>query len=127
MNSLSLNPEGWVFKDEDIQNLFVEYTFLGSVEETPNSLPKPKDASEAMNYNFCKGRLKTWKAKILPFQVLLSLVTQVDAQNNEQKRSHLAAMVLPTKVVDSKICFTVVSEPTNDEEECDELGGCLFL
>lgn len=58
MNHLSLYPDGWVFKDNDIQKLFVEYAFLGRVEETPVSLPKPKDASRDMSYNFCKGWLK---------------------------------------------------------------------
>lgn len=103
VNHLTLHPESWAYKDADIQKLFVEYTFLGSVEETPISLPKPKNPAQEMNYNFSK-------------------VTHVDAQNNEDKRSHLAAMILPTAEVESTITFTVVSEPANQDEDCDEIG-----
>lgn len=53
------------------------------------------------------------------------IVTHVDAKKNEQNRNHVAAMILPTKEVDSKISFTVVSEPTYDDDDCDELGELL--
>ncbi|XP_039255957.2 protein fantom-like [Styela clava] len=103
VNHLAIHPESTVWKNPDIQRLFIEYTFLGDVEETPVALPKPSSANQEISYNFSK-------------------VVHVDAESNEEKRNHLAAMILQNSGVESTIGFVVVSEPQDEENECEELG-----
>ncbi|XP_052715363.1 X-linked retinitis pigmentosa GTPase regulator-interacting protein 1-like [Crassostrea angulata] len=94
--------------NNDSVKLFVAYNFLGIEPEeleTPFSLPKPK-ANLPITYNFTK-------------------TFQVDMQENYERRQYLAAMLLPDDPEQGRIRFTVVSDPSDDDDmdaECEDIG-----
>ncbi|CAG2186541.1 RPGRIP1L [Mytilus edulis] len=104
---LVLSTGAAVLDTESIFQLFVSYNFLGIKAhelETPFSLPKPK-AKQPINFNFSK-------------------TFHVDMATNYPKRQYLAGMLLPDDPNGGRICFTVVSEPSEDDDdgECEDIG-----
>lgn len=102
--ALSLNDSP-VTADDTIQRLFVECRFYSlPAEETPVSLPKPK-SGQWVYYNY-------------------SNVIYVDKENNQAKRDILKAILLKQEMPNRSVCFTVVSDPPEDEQdlECEDIG-----
>ncbi|VDI09253.1 protein fantom [Mytilus galloprovincialis] len=104
---LVLSTGAAVLDNESICQLFVSYNFLGikaNELETPFSLPKPK-AEQQINFNFSK-------------------TYHVDMATNYPKRQYLAGMLLPDDPDGGRIRFTVVSEPSEDDDdgECEDIG-----
>ncbi|XP_013398860.1 protein fantom isoform X4 [Lingula anatina] len=104
---LSLEEGASALSNPAVQQLFVEYRFLGFPAEeleTPVSLPKPKP-DQQIYFNFKK-------------------VFHVDAQDHYESRQYLASMLLPDDPDEGRIRFTVVSEPPEDDEsgECNDVG-----
>ncbi|XP_075796394.1 protein fantom isoform X1 [Pelodiscus sinensis] len=102
--SLSLT-DSRVIMDETIQQLFVEcrlYSF--PAEETPHSLPKPKNG-QWVHYNYCN-------------------VIHVDKVNNHARREFLKSVLQESELNAGSIRFTVVSDPPEDEQdlECEDIG-----
>lgn len=57
---LTIKPNAAIMSDPDIKRLYVAYNFLGinpAELETPISLPKPKNGSQRLTFNFRKGIL----------------------------------------------------------------------
>nr|XP_007991507.1 protein fantom isoform X4 [Chlorocebus sabaeus] len=102
--ALCLN-DSQVTMDDTIQRLFVECRFYSlPAEETPMSLPKPK-SGQWVYYNY-------------------SNVIYVDKENNQAKRDILKAILQKQEMPNRSICFTVVSDPPEDEQdlECEDIG-----
>ncbi|XP_064640394.1 protein fantom-like isoform X3 [Lineus longissimus] len=109
--SFSLEEGTSIFTEPSVQMLFVEYRFLNCPPdelETPFSLPKPQNPHMPIVFNFQK-------------------IFHVDMERNYEKRQHLASMLLPDHPDDGRICFTVVSEPTEDNQsaECEDIGSAF--
>ncbi|XP_048761199.1 X-linked retinitis pigmentosa GTPase regulator-interacting protein 1-like [Ostrea edulis] len=108
ISHLLLNEQAAVLNNDNVKELFVAYNFLGiepAELETPFSLPKPK-ANNPVTYNYTK-------------------TFQVDMQENYERRQYLASMLLPDDPEQGRIRFTVVSDPTDDDElgvECEDIG-----
>ncbi|XP_006863582.1 PREDICTED: protein fantom [Chrysochloris asiatica] len=102
--ALSLN-DSRVTRDDTIQRLFVECRFYSlPAEETPVSLPKPK-SGQWLYYNY-------------------SSVIYVDKENNQAKREVLKAILQKQEMPNTRLRFTVVSDPLEDEQdlECEDIG-----
>ena len=56
INHLTLDPDTSVWEESDVEQMFVEFDFLGSIEETPDAVAKPKKKDEKMIYNFEKSK-----------------------------------------------------------------------
>lgn len=59
VSRLSLEDDSPVMENDQIQQLFVEYKFLGLPPqelETPFSLPKPKNSHQSLTFNFSKSK-----------------------------------------------------------------------
>ncbi|NXE12405.1 FTM protein, partial [Lophotis ruficrista] len=102
--SLSLT-ESQIPSRETIHQLFVEcrlHNFLA--EETPLSLPRPT-SGQRIHYNY-------------------SNVIHVDKANNRARREYLKSMLLKPDLHTDRLQFTVVSDPTDDEQdvECEDIG-----
>ena len=41
-----------MWNEEEVEQIFVEFEFLGSVEETPDAVAKPKNKDEKLVYDF---------------------------------------------------------------------------
>jgi len=55
---LTIKEDTHIISDPDIKRLFIAYNFLGinpAELETPISLPKPKNSSQHLTFNFRKG------------------------------------------------------------------------
>ena len=57
INHLTLDPNTSVWEDDEIEKLFIEYDFLGTVEETPDAVDKPQNKEEKLMYTFDKSKL----------------------------------------------------------------------
>lgn len=105
ITNFALYETSSILTRENIKQLFVGMKFLDydpADLETPFSLPKPQ-ANQELTYNFEKKFV-------------------FDAENNYEQRQKLASALVDQK--DSVISFTIVSEPPNDEEECEDIAYC---
>ncbi|XP_061697386.1 protein fantom isoform X2 [Syngnathoides biaculeatus] len=106
VTSLSLEAESRLRRDVDVVRLFVEFAFLDlPTEETPVSLPKPPPG-ESVSFDF---------SKVFP----------VDTAGGASRRQLLKDVLRGRKADMQRICFTVVSEPPEEEEqerECEDVG-----
>ncbi|XP_076449555.1 protein fantom-like isoform X2 [Babylonia areolata] len=107
VSHLSLEEESEVMANPSVQQLFVEYRFLGlppQDTETPFALPKPRPF-HTIAFNFSK-------------------TVDVDMEKNYERRQRLAAMLLPDDPDQGRIRFTVVSEPLEDDQDadCEDVG-----
>ncbi|XP_076809545.1 protein fantom-like isoform X2 [Clavelina lepadiformis] len=101
INHLTLDPNTSVWEDDEIEKLFIEYDFLGTVEETPDAVDKPQNKEEKLMYTFDKKM-------------------KVDALEHSEQRNLLSTMMTSGH---TSFKMTVVSEPANDEEgDCEEIG-----
>ncbi|XP_066205040.1 protein fantom isoform X1 [Saccopteryx leptura] len=94
-----------VITDDTIRRLFVECRFYSlPAEETPVSLPKPR-SGQWVYYNY-------------------STVIYVDKENNQEKRDILKAILQKQEMPNRSVCFTVVSDPPEDEQDldCEDIG-----
>ncbi|XP_061138242.1 protein fantom-like isoform X1 [Syngnathus typhle] len=103
---LSLEAESRLCRDINVVRLFVEFSFLDMpTEETPVSLPKPPPG-KSISFNFSK-------------------VIGVGADGNASRRKLLKDVLRGQNANMERICFTVVSEPPEEEEqerECEDVG-----
>ncbi|GAB6023716.1 X-linked retinitis pigmentosa GTPase regulator-interacting protein 1 [Chamberlinius hualienensis] len=100
ISHLKLSSKSSIMKNAAITTLFIEYQFLdypADELETPFSLPKPKNTKNKLSFNFKK-------------------VFYLDADKVLQLKHLLAS---PSK---SRIKFTVVGEPADENEDCEEVG-----
>ncbi|CAM4721402.1 unnamed protein product [Leuciscus chuanchicus] len=103
--SLSFNPSSSVALDYSVHQVYVEYRLLGipmETTETPMSLRKPKDGEE-IHYNFTR-------------------VIHVDSLEAAPLRHYLYTVLEGTDPNQGRLKFTVVSEPMNEQEECEDVG-----
>ncbi|KAG9283555.1 protein fantom-like isoform X3 [Astyanax mexicanus] len=103
--SLLFDPSSSVALDQSVQQVYVEYRLLGipmETTETPMSLRKPTKGEE-VHYNF-------------------SRVIHVDSMEAAPLRHYLYTMLEGTDPNSGRLKFTVVSEPLNDEDECEDVG-----
>uniref|UniRef100_H2ZMG8 C2 domain-containing protein n=1 Tax=Ciona savignyi TaxID=51511 RepID=H2ZMG8_CIOSA len=102
VNHLTLDNDTSIWGDTSIEQLFVEYEFMGEVEETPNAVTKPTTKDSKLVYNFTKE-------------------SKVDKAKNSNKREVLTDMLRNRQTT---FKLTVVSEPTNQEDgDCEEIGA----
>ncbi|XP_067234656.1 protein fantom isoform X2 [Chanodichthys erythropterus] len=103
--SLSFNPSSSVALDHSVHQVYVEYRLLGipmETTETPTSLRKPTDGEE-IHYNFTR-------------------VIHVNSLEAAPLRHYLYTMLEGTDPNQGRLKFTVVSEPMNEQEECEDVG-----
>ncbi|KAK7123988.1 hypothetical protein R3I93_022179 [Phoxinus phoxinus] len=103
--SLSFNPSSSVALDYSVHQVYVEYRLLGipmETTETPMSLRKPTDGEE-IHYNFTR-------------------VIHVDSLEAAPLRHYLYTMLEGMDPNQGRLKFTVVSEPMNEQEECEDVG-----
>ncbi|XP_035382359.1 protein fantom [Electrophorus electricus] len=103
--SLLFDPSSSVALDPSVQQVYVEYRLLGvpmETTETPMSLRKPTKGEE-IHYNFTK-------------------VIHVDTMEAIPLRHYLYTMLEGTDPNQGRLKFTVVSEPLNEEDECEDVG-----
>ncbi|XP_010988545.3 X-linked retinitis pigmentosa GTPase regulator-interacting protein 1 isoform X3 [Camelus dromedarius] len=104
--SLAFYPEAKVMCDESIKQVYVEYRFYDlplSETETPVSLRKPR-AGEEIHFHFSK-------------------VIDLDPLEQKGRRQFLFAVLTGQDPERGHLRFTVVSDPTAEEEkECQEVG-----
>lgn len=101
--ALSLN-DSRITRDDTIQRLFVECRFYSlPAEETPVSLPKPR-SGQWVYYNYTN-------------------VIYLDKENRAE-RGVLKAILQRQELPHRSVCFTVVSDPPEDEQdlECEDIG-----
>ncbi|XP_055476900.1 protein fantom isoform X2 [Psammomys obesus] len=102
--ALSLN-DSRITRDDTIQRLFIECRFYSlPAEETPVSLPKPKNG-QWVYYNYTN-------------------VIFLDKENNPAERDILKAVLQRQELPHRSVRFTVVSDPPEDEQdlECEDIG-----
>lgn len=98
------NPNAAFMHDEDVQKLYIEYSFLDVPEqelETPFALAKPSGVGESMVFNF---------RKVIP----------VDRGEHGSRRRLLSKMLESKTPRGSKITFRVVSE--SEDRDCEDVG-----
>ncbi|XP_051971079.1 protein fantom [Xyrauchen texanus] len=103
--SLSFNPFSNVARDQSVHQVYVEYRLLGipmETTETPMSLRKPTEGEE-IHYNFTR-------------------VIHVDSMEAAPLRHYLYTMLEGTDPNHGRLKFTVVSEPMNAQDECEDVG-----
>ncbi|KAK1806741.1 hypothetical protein P4O66_005233, partial [Electrophorus voltai] len=103
--SLLFDPSSSVALDPSVQQVYVEYRLLGvpmETTETPMSLRKPTKGEE-IHYNFTR-------------------VIHVDTMEAIPLRHYLYTMLEGTDPNQGRLKFTVVSEPLNEEDECEDVG-----
>ncbi|XP_030630839.1 protein fantom [Chanos chanos] len=103
--SLSFDPTSHIAMNQSVQQVYVEYRLLGipmETTETPMSLRKPTEGEE-IHYNF-------------------SRVIYVDTVESAPLRQYLYTMLEGTDPNQGRLKFTVVSEPMNEQEECEDVG-----
>ncbi|XP_016086720.1 protein fantom isoform X2 [Sinocyclocheilus grahami] len=103
--SLSFNRSSSVALDQSVHQVYVEYRLLGipmETTETPMSLRKPTDG-EDIHYNFTR-------------------VIHVDSMEAAPLRHYLYTMLEGSDPNQGRLKFTVVSEPMNEQEECEDVG-----
>uniref|UniRef100_A0A2K5ECI0 RPGR interacting protein 1 n=1 Tax=Aotus nancymaae TaxID=37293 RepID=A0A2K5ECI0_AOTNA len=103
--SLTFYPEAEVMSDENVKQVYVEYNFYDlplSETETPVSLRKPR-AGEEIHFHFSK-------------------VIDLDPQEQQGRRQFLFDMLNEQDPEQGHLKFTVVSDPLDEEKECEEVG-----
>ncbi|KAI7792525.1 putative protein fantom, partial [Triplophysa rosa] len=103
--SLSFNPTSNVALNQSVHQVYVEYRLLGvpmETTETPMSLRKPTEGEE-IHYNFMR-------------------VIHVDSIDAAPLRHYLYTMLEGTDPNQGRLKFTVVSEPMDEQEECEDVG-----
>ncbi|KAM6181557.1 LOW QUALITY PROTEIN: X-linked retinitis pigmentosa GTPase regulator-interacting protein 1 [Erethizon dorsatum] len=103
--SLAFYPEAEVMSDENVKQVYVEYKFYDlplSETETPVSLRKPR-AGEEIHFHFSK-------------------VIDLDPLEQQGRRQFLFAMLQAQDPDKGHLKFTVVSDPVDEAEECEEVG-----
>nr|ADO15018.1 RPGR-interacting protein 1 isoform 2-5b [Canis lupus familiaris] len=103
--SLAFNPEAEVMGDETVRQVYVEYKFCDvplSETETPVSLRKPR-AGEEIHFHFSK-------------------VIHLDPLTHAARRQFLRDALSGRGREQGRLKFTVVSDPLDDEKECQEVG-----
>ncbi|XP_056594692.1 protein fantom [Triplophysa dalaica] len=103
--SLSFNPTSNVAFNQSVNQVYVEYRLLGvpmETTETPMSLRKPTQGEE-IHYNFMR-------------------VIHVDCIDAAPLRHYLYTMLEGTDPNQGRLKFTVVSEPMDEQDECEDVG-----
>ncbi|KAA0704990.1 X-linked retinitis pigmentosa GTPase regulator-interacting protein 1 [Triplophysa tibetana] len=103
--SLSFNPTSNVALNQSVNQVYVEYRLLGvpmETTETPMSLRKPTEGEE-IHYNFMR-------------------VIHVDCIDAAPLRHYLYTILEGTDPNQGRLKFTVVSEPTDEQDECEDVG-----
>ncbi|KAL7840926.1 hypothetical protein AOLI_G00262490 [Acnodon oligacanthus] len=103
--SLVFDPSSSVALNQSVQQVYVEYRLFGvplQTTETPMSLRKPTEGEE-IHYNFTR-------------------VIHVDTMEAAPLRHYLYTMLEGTDPNQGRLKFTVVSEPLNEEDECEDVG-----
>ncbi|CAD5117963.1 DgyrCDS6705 [Dimorphilus gyrociliatus] len=106
IGELSLCEESPLLEDNSVTDLYVAYQFLGidpKETETPYSLNKPTEANKPISFNFERS-------------------FDVDYEYNQKKRRYLASMLLPEDADKGRIRFMIVSEPQDEEADCEDVG-----
>ncbi|XP_046689862.1 X-linked retinitis pigmentosa GTPase regulator-interacting protein 1 isoform X5 [Silurus meridionalis] len=109
--SLLFDPASSVALDQSVQQVYVEYRLFGiptETTETPTSLQKPTEGEE-IHFNF-------------------SRIIHIDSIEAVNLKQYLYTILERSDADQSRLKFTVVSEPLNEEEECVDVGhACLDL
>ncbi|XP_045440204.1 X-linked retinitis pigmentosa GTPase regulator-interacting protein 1 isoform X2 [Pipistrellus kuhlii] len=103
--SLAFHSEAEVMSDENIKQVYVEYKFYDlplSETETPVSLRKPR-AGEEIHFHFSK-------------------VIDLDRLEQKGRRQFLFDLLNGQGPEQGCLKFTVVSDPMDEENECQEVG-----
>ncbi|KAM6202565.1 X-linked retinitis pigmentosa GTPase regulator-interacting protein 1 [Rhynchocyon petersi] len=103
--SLAFYPEAEVMSDDNVKQVYVEYKFYDiplSETETPITLRKPKPG-EQIYFHFSK-------------------VIDLDPLEHKGRRQFLLTMLNGQDPDQGHLKFTVVSEPIDETEECQEVG-----
>ncbi|TRY79019.1 hypothetical protein DNTS_022224 [Danionella cerebrum] len=103
--SLYFDPSSSVACDQSVHQVYVEYRLVGvpmETTETPMSLRKPTDGEE-IHYNFTR-------------------VIHVDSVEAAPLRHYLYTVLEGSDPNHGRLKFTVVSEPMNEKEECEDVG-----
>ncbi|XP_036145274.1 intracellular protein transport protein USO1 isoform X5 [Monomorium pharaonis] len=108
--SMQLLNESCIMQDDEIQLLYIEYSFLGNFGEDMEtvSVEKSKTSDQEMVYNYKK---KFW----------------INKATHPIQRDNLRAMLAET--TSPNITFTIMSEPLPEEREvkdCKEVGYAIF-
>lgn len=103
IESFALNSQSEALKRDDIQELFVSLNFshYGALDSEP--IAKPRKPNQTVRFDF--------KNEFL-----------VDMKNNLDDRTRLARALVDDKA--AIITFFVVSEPAEQDEECEEIAFC---
>ncbi|XP_073669286.1 protein fantom-like [Paramisgurnus dabryanus] len=107
--SLSFNSSSEVALNQSVHQVYIEYRLLGipmETTETPMSLRKPTKGEE-IHYNFMR-------------------VIHVDSIEAAPLRHYLYTMLEGTDPNQGRLKFTVVSEPMNEQEECEDVGRAFL-
>lgn len=111
--SLDIIHEAELWKDPNIKQLYIEYSFLGEKGyklETPVSLPKPHLPTSLIVYNF----RKTFELNQLKHQKQLKLLTNM--LNNPKEKMKFIVINEPTEI----------DMETNNKLECFEIAFGTF-
>lgn len=108
--SMQLLSDSFIMQDNEIQLLYVEYSFLGHCGEDmeTDSVKKPKTSSQEMFYNFQKK-------------------FRIDEKTHSLERNILHSMLAESTSPNVK--FIIISEPLPEEtevKECEEVGYAIF-
>ncbi|XP_072755063.1 uncharacterized protein [Anoplolepis gracilipes] len=110
ITSIQLLDGSSIMQNDEIQLLYVEYSFLGYSGEDMEtvSMRKPKTANQEIFYNYMKK-------------------FRVDAKTQAVERNMLCSML--TESISPNVKFIVISEPLPEEsetKECEEVGYANF-
>lgn len=104
IENFSLNPSSDAIKRDDIRQLFVSMNLLdmdAGELESPYPKPKPTKPNQVVTFNFRKE-------------------FHIDSEHNMNNRRQLARALVNEK--DAIITFAVVSEPDDEESECEDIA-----
>ena len=105
IESFELNAQSDIFKRNEIKQLFVSLNFSNYESADSESKPKPTKPKQVLRFNF--------KTEF-----------PVDMNNHYNERNELAKALVDDKAAIIK--FFVVSDPENDEEECEDIAFCYI-
>ncbi|XP_050445384.1 uncharacterized protein LOC126848475 [Cataglyphis hispanica] len=108
--SIQFLEKSFVMQDDEIQLLYVEYTFLGHCGENMEtiSVTKPEIASQEIFYNFKR-------------------TFQIDEKTHPVERNILRSMLAES--ISPTVKFIIISEPLPEEtdiKDCEEVGYAIF-
>ncbi|KAL6444316.1 hypothetical protein ACFW04_001896 [Cataglyphis niger] len=108
--SIQFLEKSFVMQDDEIQLLYVEYSFLGHSGEDMEtiSVTKPKIASQEIFYNFKR-------------------TFQIDEKTHPVERNILRSMLAES--ISPNVKFIIINEPLPEEtdiKDCEEIGYAIF-